>query len=1121
MASYTGTSGNDMMRGAAGADQLSGLAGDDQYFVDDAGDIVVEAPNEGFDRVSAQVSWTLRAGSSVEMLTTSDNLATAPINLTGNELSQYLFGNAGANVLDGAGGGDTLVGFGGNDVYLIRNAADRVLETADEGFDRVTSSVSFALNAGASVEMITTADNLDTAQINLIGNALSQYLFGNAGVNVLDGNGGGDTMLGFGGDDSYVVRTGDRVVEAAGEGNDRVFAVSSFALEAGSHVEILSTIDNLATTAIDFIGNDLGQYLFGNAGANWFEARGGDDILLGLDGNDRLDGGLGADRLQGGSGADQFWLTTALGGGNVDRFEDFDPASDTIVLGGAAGQPFAALASGSLDPSAFTSQVGAGTGDAHDRLLYNPSTGTLSYDADGAAGPGAAVVIAILPTGLSLTAADFTVTGAANRAAAISSGTSATIAENSAVSTIVYQTIASDPDGDSITYALGGADAALFTIDASGAVRLISPADFETRQSYNFTVRAQDSAGAGETRSVTLSVTDVNETSGPTPTVNETGSLNDSIGGAQVISRAGMLPSSNPNLFDDDLPTVTIRGNIATVSPNADLDFFAITLNAGERLILDIDNTPGGLDALVRIFDSNGNELGFVDDSPRDPGSDLDRPGTTLDSFLSWRAPSTGTYYFSVEAWGPDSDNGPGSGNSTGTYDLHVSIGPAASAQQMLEEDIEALIGSNGWSDPNPGLPGTNLTFAFPNSPSDYPSGTSEVTMNFEPFNSVQQNATSTMLQQIAGFANVTFTQLFDPSESAATLRYAMSDEPEVAYAYLPGGSLGGTAWFRNSPIGNRTSPSFDNPVPGSYSWMSIIHESGHALGLKHGHEFPAVSFDRDSVEYTVMTYRSYPGQAGNGYVNETWGYPSTMMALDIAALQRMYGPNFSFNAGDTVYSWSPSNGQSFVNGVGGPVPGGNRVFMTVWDAGGTDTYDLSNYSGSMAIDLRPGEFSLFSTIQRANLGNGHSARGNVFNAFLYNEDPRSLIENAIAGPGNDTLIANQAANRLTGGAGADTFRWHSAADAGLAGQADTVTDFAPGGDRIDLSAIDAISGTSSNDAFTFIGTSAFSGVAGQLRYAVEGGDVRIQGDLDGNGVADMEILLTGVTSLTTSEFFL
>ena len=273
----TGDGGSNLLEGRGGDDVLAGGLGDDQFVVGVGTDTVVEHAGEGFDRVLAAASFTLQAGSEVEMFTTTDNLATTAINLTGNALSQYIYGNAGANEIDGGGGGDVMYGFEGDDRFYIRNVADRVVEFAGGGFDRVLAGASFTLEAGSEVEMFTTTDNLATTAINLTGNALSQYLYGNAGANVLDGGGGGDVMYGFEGDDFFVIRdASDRVVESAGGGaNDRVFAAASFTLEAGSEVELLTTIDNLATTAINLTGNELAQYMYGNAGANILDGKGG------------------------------------------------------------------------------------------------------------------------------------------------------------------------------------------------------------------------------------------------------------------------------------------------------------------------------------------------------------------------------------------------------------------------------------------------------------------------------------------------------------------------------------------------------------------------------------------------------------------------------------------------------------------------------------------------------------------------------------------------------------------------------------------------------------------------------------------------------------------------------
>jgi serralysin len=345
-------------------------------------------------------------------------------------------------------------------------------------------------------------------------------------------------------------------------------------------------------------------------------------------------------------------------------------------------------------------------------------------------------------------------------------------------------------------------------------------------------------------------------------------------------------------------------------------------------------------------------------------------------------------------------------------------------------------------------------------------------------------------------------------------MRFAMSNEPETAYAFYPsdGSTVGGDAWFRF--LGGR----YSAPVLGNYAYVSILHETGHALGLKHGHELPALSPGHDSLEYAVMTYRSYPGADLEGYRNETFGYPQTYMMYDIAALQRMYGADFSFNSGDTTYTWQPNSGQMSINGVGQATPGANRVFMTIWDGGGSDTYDLSNYGNAVTIDLRPGEWTTTSLLQLANLGTGHNARGNVANALLFEGDARSLIENGIGGGGADILIANQAANRLTGNGGSDTFRWASATDS-APGSADTIVDFLSGSDRIDLTAIDADTRSAANDAFHWIGSAGFGGAAGELRGEVIGGSLHIFADANADMIADFEIILANQTAIAPSDF--
>jgi Ca2+-binding RTX toxin-like protein len=382
--SLIGNAGNNYLDGGGGADVLIGLGSDDTYIVD-ADDQVVESAGGGYDNVAAKTSYVLNAGAEVEILSTTNHVGTAAINLNGNAFGQSLIGNAGANYLDGGGGADILIGLGGNDTYIV-DADDQVVESAGGGSDSVAAKTSYNLTPGAEVEVLSTSDNAGTVAISLNGNGFSQSLIGNAGNNYLDGGGGADILIGLGGNDTYIVDADDRVVEQGGGGSDNVAAKTSYVLEAGQEIELLSTTDNAGTTAINLTGNAFGQSLIGNAGAN------------------TLNGGAGADTLQGLGGADTFAFTTALGGGNVDAIVDFAGGTDRIALDDAV---FTAIGGpGALNANAFF--AGAAAHDADDRIVYNSATGQLFYDADGN-GAGAAVLFATLQAGTALAASDFTV----------------------------------------------------------------------------------------------------------------------------------------------------------------------------------------------------------------------------------------------------------------------------------------------------------------------------------------------------------------------------------------------------------------------------------------------------------------------------------------------------------------------------------------------------------------------------------------------------------------------------------------------------------------------------------------------------------------------------------------
>ena len=270
----TGNALDNVLTGNSAANLLTGGAGNDTYVVDNAGDVVVEAANEGTDLVLSSVTYGLSVN--VEKLTLTGNAA---INATGNALDNTLTGNTTANTLDGGTGADTMIGGAGNDTYIVDNTGDVTTENISEGTDNVQSSVTYTL--AANIENLTLTG---AAAINATGNALDNTLTGNAAANTLDGGAGADTMVGGAGNDTYVVdNTGDVVTESSAEGTDTVQSSITYTLAA--NVENLTLT---GTAAIDGTGNALANTITGNSSAN------------------TLDGGAGADTMIGGSGDDTY-----------------------------------------------------------------------------------------------------------------------------------------------------------------------------------------------------------------------------------------------------------------------------------------------------------------------------------------------------------------------------------------------------------------------------------------------------------------------------------------------------------------------------------------------------------------------------------------------------------------------------------------------------------------------------------------------------------------------------------------------------------------------------------------------------------------------------------------------
>lgn len=332
--------------------------------------------------------------------------------IDGGSGNDVIDGGAWDDVIDGGAGADTMIGGLGNDSFVVDDAGDVVVEIAsvDGGIDTVTSSISFSLaNAAQASGFIERLTLSGTGTINGTGNNLDNIIRGNGAANTLNGLLGADQLIGGLGDDRYFVdNAADKVIEAADQGTDTVLASINYVLEAGQHIEALATTLQAGTGAINLAGNEFGQRINGNGGANSLLGYRGNDTVYGYGGNDWLRGGLGNDILNGGAGVDTFLFDTALDGAtNVDQIMDFSVTDDTIRLDNAV-MPGLGATLGTLAQGKFWTSTTGLAHDADDRVIYETDTGKLFYDANGNAA-GGSVHFATLAPNLALTNADFQV----------------------------------------------------------------------------------------------------------------------------------------------------------------------------------------------------------------------------------------------------------------------------------------------------------------------------------------------------------------------------------------------------------------------------------------------------------------------------------------------------------------------------------------------------------------------------------------------------------------------------------------------------------------------------------------------------------------------------------------
>ena len=328
---------------------------------------------------------------------------------------------------------------------------------------------------------------------------------------------------------------------------------------------------------------------------------------------------------------------------------------------------------------------------------------------------------------------------------------------------------------------------------------------------------------------------------------------------------------------------------------------------------------------------------------------------------------------------------------------------------------IDGLIYQTKW-----GAENNSITYSFitAQTASSY-YGTETVS---EPSNAVKQNIRE-IFEMLEQYVDVDFQEVADTANSYGEMRIMFSENPSRAYTYMPpedyihevSGDVHLLPAFENDPNNAFASG------PGSYGYMTLIHEIGHGLGLKHpgnysdGERAPFLTQAEDNNTNTLMTYS---GLGGNNKSS------ATPMPYDIQALQYLYGGNTDFNSGSTTYTFDSVYGFSDGSQYVGSASEGVKV--TIWDGGGSDTLNFSKlpalqlegFSYDYRIDLSQG-----GLITAANTYNNHEyigindSSGNTYRTSTEGTGIAydTIIENVINSPGNDLIYANSAANTFKG----------------------------------------------------------------------------------------------------------